>query len=207
MSRPFCHDMVALGAGRQAMGRAAKSGSRTSSGGHAWAYMRRDPDYRAAWAGQAGPPRFDAGAFPPGHPGRGEVGPPRRDRRAQGRPDGAVGSRRRGALEGQAPHPEGDCPHEGGLQGVPRTGRRAPPEGPETGTPCGKPPSSGHRPWRRREPLSRAGPAASVRIRMPPPVRHLRSSRRGSRWTPDVRLRWPALAESKRTAETAFTGY
>ena len=139
MSRPFCHDMVALGAGRQAMGRAAKSGSRTSSGGHAWAYMRRDPDYRAAWAGQAGPPRFDAGAFPPGHPGRGEVGPPRRDRRAQGRPDGAVGSRRRGALEGQAPHPEGDCPHEGGLQGVPRTGRRAPPEGPETGTPCGIP--------------------------------------------------------------------
>ena len=31
---------------------------------HAWAYMRRDPDYRAAWAGNAGLPRFEAGAFP-----------------------------------------------------------------------------------------------------------------------------------------------
>ena len=33
-------------------------------GAHAWAYMRRDPDYRAAWAGNAGLPRFEAGAFP-----------------------------------------------------------------------------------------------------------------------------------------------
>ena len=48
-----------------------------------------------------------------------------------------MGSRRRAALEGQTPHPEGDRPHEGGLQGVPRTGRRAPPEGPETGLPRG----------------------------------------------------------------------
>ena len=33
-------------------------------GAHAWAYMRRDPDYCAAWAGHAGPPRFEAAAFP-----------------------------------------------------------------------------------------------------------------------------------------------
>ena len=33
-------------------------------GAHAWAYMRRDPDYRADWALHAGPPRFEAAAFP-----------------------------------------------------------------------------------------------------------------------------------------------
>ena len=31
---------------------------------HAWAWMRRDPGYRAAWAAQAGPPRFEPAAFP-----------------------------------------------------------------------------------------------------------------------------------------------
>lgn len=33
-------------------------------GALAWAAMRRDPGYRAAWAEQAGPPRFEAAAFP-----------------------------------------------------------------------------------------------------------------------------------------------
>lgn len=33
-------------------------------GAHAWAYMRRDPRYRAAWAAQARAVRFEAAAFP-----------------------------------------------------------------------------------------------------------------------------------------------
>ena len=33
-------------------------------GAHAWAYLRRDPRYCAAWAAQAGAARFEAGAFP-----------------------------------------------------------------------------------------------------------------------------------------------
>ena len=33
-------------------------------GAHAWAYMRRDPDYRADWALHAVAPRFEAGTFP-----------------------------------------------------------------------------------------------------------------------------------------------
>ena len=33
-------------------------------GAHAWAYMRRDPDYRKAWAAHGAPPRFEAAPFP-----------------------------------------------------------------------------------------------------------------------------------------------
>ncbi len=33
-------------------------------GGHAWAYMRRNPDYREAWAVHAAPPRFEDAGFP-----------------------------------------------------------------------------------------------------------------------------------------------
>ena len=33
-------------------------------GAHAWAYMRRDPRYCAAWAAQAGAARFEDAAFP-----------------------------------------------------------------------------------------------------------------------------------------------
>ncbi len=33
-------------------------------GAHAWAYMRRDPRYCAAWAAQAGAVRFEPAAFP-----------------------------------------------------------------------------------------------------------------------------------------------
>ena len=33
-------------------------------GAHAWAYLRRDPDYRAAWASHSGVPRFEAAGFP-----------------------------------------------------------------------------------------------------------------------------------------------
>jgi hypothetical protein len=29
-------------------------------GAHAWAYLRRDPAYRAAWAAHGVPPRFEA---------------------------------------------------------------------------------------------------------------------------------------------------
>ena len=36
----------------------------TLRGAHAWAYLRRDPDYRAAWAAHAAPPRFEAAGFP-----------------------------------------------------------------------------------------------------------------------------------------------
>ena len=71
-----------------------------------------------------------------------------------------MGSRRRAALEGQTPHPEGDRPHEGGLQGVPRTGRRAPPEGPETGLPRGIAASPG-----RPLPAALAAPGAAVPCR------------------------------------------
>ena len=34
------------------------------TGAHAWAWMRRDSDYCAAWAAQAGATRFEAAAFP-----------------------------------------------------------------------------------------------------------------------------------------------
>lgn len=33
-------------------------------GAHAWAYMRRDPDYRRAWAAHAGAVRFEDAGFP-----------------------------------------------------------------------------------------------------------------------------------------------
>ena len=46
------------------MGRGKAMVPDTVQGAHAWAYMRRDPDYCAAWAGHAGPPRFEAAAFP-----------------------------------------------------------------------------------------------------------------------------------------------
>ena len=36
----------------------------TLRGAHAWAYLRRDPDYRAAWAAHAVPPRFETSGFP-----------------------------------------------------------------------------------------------------------------------------------------------
>ena len=46
------------------MGRGKATAPEPVLGAHAWAYMRRDPDYRAAWAAHAAPPRFEAGAFP-----------------------------------------------------------------------------------------------------------------------------------------------
>ena len=57
---------AALGARRRArpMGRGKATVPDSVQGAHAWAYMRRDPDYRAAWAGHAGLPRFETGAFP-----------------------------------------------------------------------------------------------------------------------------------------------
>ena len=33
-------------------------------GAHAWAYLRRDPDYRADWAAQACVPVFEAAGYP-----------------------------------------------------------------------------------------------------------------------------------------------
>ena len=33
-------------------------------GAHAWAYMRRNPDYRKAWAAHAAPPRFERADIP-----------------------------------------------------------------------------------------------------------------------------------------------
>lgn len=33
-------------------------------GAHAWAYMRRNPGYRAAWAAHAAPPRFEQAEIP-----------------------------------------------------------------------------------------------------------------------------------------------
>ena len=36
----------------------------TLRGAHAWAYLRRDPDYCAAWAAHAVPPRFEGAGFP-----------------------------------------------------------------------------------------------------------------------------------------------
>ena len=33
-------------------------------GAHAWAYLRRDPRYRAAWTAEAGAARFEAGDYP-----------------------------------------------------------------------------------------------------------------------------------------------
>ena len=33
-------------------------------GAHAWAYMRRDPDYRTDWAAHAAAPRFEAAGYP-----------------------------------------------------------------------------------------------------------------------------------------------
>ena len=46
------------------MGRGKATVPDSVQGAHAWAYMRRDPDYGAAWAAHAAPPRFEAGAFP-----------------------------------------------------------------------------------------------------------------------------------------------
>ena len=46
------------------MGRGKATVPDSVQGAHAWAYMRRDPDYRAAWAAHAAPPRFEAAAFP-----------------------------------------------------------------------------------------------------------------------------------------------
>ena len=33
-------------------------------GAHAWAYLQRDPEYRADWAAHADPPRFEDAGFP-----------------------------------------------------------------------------------------------------------------------------------------------
>ena len=46
------------------MGRGKEKDTDLIRGAHAWAWMRRDPGYRAAWAKQAGSPRFEAAAFP-----------------------------------------------------------------------------------------------------------------------------------------------
>ena len=46
------------------MGRGKATVPDSVQGAHAWAYMRRDPDYRAAWAAHAAPPRFEAAAVP-----------------------------------------------------------------------------------------------------------------------------------------------
>ena len=46
------------------MGRGKATVPETVQGVLAWAWMRRDPDYRAAWAAHAGPPRFETVAFP-----------------------------------------------------------------------------------------------------------------------------------------------
>ena len=46
------------------MGRGKAADEETVRGACAWACMRRDPGYRAAWAAQAGPVRFEAAPFP-----------------------------------------------------------------------------------------------------------------------------------------------
>ena len=46
------------------MGRGKAKDPETVRGAHAWAWMRRDPGYRAAWTAHAGAPRFETAAFP-----------------------------------------------------------------------------------------------------------------------------------------------
>ena len=46
------------------MGRGKAADAETMRSACAWACMRRDPGYRAAWAAQAGPVRFEAALFP-----------------------------------------------------------------------------------------------------------------------------------------------
>ena len=46
------------------MGRGKAADADTMRGACAWACMRRDPGYRAAWAAEAGPARFEAAPFP-----------------------------------------------------------------------------------------------------------------------------------------------
>ena len=46
------------------MGRGKAADAETMRGACAWACMRREPGYRAAWAAQAGPLRFEAAPFP-----------------------------------------------------------------------------------------------------------------------------------------------
>lgn len=46
------------------MGRGGTGNQGVIRGAHAWAYLRRDPLYRAAWTAQAGAARFEPGAFP-----------------------------------------------------------------------------------------------------------------------------------------------
>ena len=122
-----------------------------------------------------------------------------------------MGYRRRGALEGSTPHPEGEGLHEGALPGVPRTGRRAPPEGPETGLPRGiaalsrpggrmaAPGEAGKPPDPRRPP-----PAPAPGRNRPLGIRGRLHPVRGG--PPDARLRSPAPAGTRRTALTAFAG-
>ena len=46
------------------MGRGKAADAETMRGACAWACMRRDPGYRAAWTAQAGPVRLEAAPFP-----------------------------------------------------------------------------------------------------------------------------------------------
>ena len=46
-----------------AMSRGKTKAADTVEGAHAWSYMRRDPDYRAAWQAHADPPRFEEAAY------------------------------------------------------------------------------------------------------------------------------------------------
>jgi len=46
------------------MGRGKAADADATRGSCAWACTRRDPGYRAVWAAQAGPVRFEAAAFP-----------------------------------------------------------------------------------------------------------------------------------------------
>ena len=46
------------------MGRGTAADAKTVRGACAWACMRRDPGYRAAWSAQADPVRFEAAPFP-----------------------------------------------------------------------------------------------------------------------------------------------
>ena len=113
-----------------------------------------------------------------------------------------MGYRRRGALEGSTPHPEGEGLHEGALPGVPRTGRRAPPEGPETGLPRGiaalsrpggrmaAPGEAGKPPDPRRPP-----PAPAPGRNRPLGIRGRLHPVRGG--PPDARLRSPAPAGNR----------
>ena len=46
------------------MGRGKAADAEWMRGACGWACMRRDPGYRAAWAAEAGPMRFEAAPFP-----------------------------------------------------------------------------------------------------------------------------------------------